>query len=214
LALSLENEFVVVSSLEETWKVLLDLPRVGSCLPGASIEPGEGEGTLIGTMRVKLGPMTMRYSGIAEIEEVDPHHHVAVFRVHGQELRGQGTASARIRNTLSQVEAGTRVTVQTELNVTGRPAQFGRGIMQGVAASLLDQFADCLSQTMSDSGDDSSRYRASEYAEGQATEATAGSRAPALPLTRVLTDMLRQQLTSLRPLQQLRQLLTKTRKRK
>jgi uncharacterized protein len=149
MALMLENEFVVAAPVEPTWRMLLDLERVATCLPGASVEPSEEDGTLLGKMRVKLGPVTMDYKGTARLEDVDEESRTAVVAVEGKETRGQGSASAKIRNTLSEEGSGTRVRVETQLTVTGRPAQFGRGIMQDVAAKMLSDFAQCLSETLS-----------------------------------------------------------------
>jgi len=149
VALNLENEFVVAAPIGTTWKTLLDLERVAGCLPGARIEPGAEAGTYLGSMRVKLGPVSMSYEGTAKLENVDEASHTAVFAVHGKETKGQGSASATIRNRLVDEAGSTRVLVETELSVTGRPAQFGRGIMQDVAASMLGDFAKCLSEMMS-----------------------------------------------------------------
>jgi carbon monoxide dehydrogenase subunit G len=146
----LENEFVVSAGVEPTWRLLLDLERVSRCLPGAAVDPGGEDGRLHGTMRVKLGPIAMTYKGTARLDEVDESARVAVVAVEGKETKGQGSSSARIRNTLAAEGERTRVRVETELNVTGRPAQFGRGIMQDVAAKMLGDFADCLSRTLAD----------------------------------------------------------------
>jgi carbon monoxide dehydrogenase subunit G len=142
--LKFENEFAVAAPLERTWTTLLDLQRVAQCLPGATIQPASADGSYEGSMRVKVGPVTIDYKGVARLTEVDEAAHVAVFNVQGKELRGQGTASATIRNSLVAEDGTTRVLVETELSVTGRPAQFGRGIMQDVAGSMLDDFAKSL----------------------------------------------------------------------
>jgi carbon monoxide dehydrogenase subunit G len=148
MALTLENEFVVSAGLESTWRLLLDLERVSRCLPGAAVESGGDDGALLGTMRVKLGPIAMNYKGTARLDDVDEVARTAVVAVEGRETRGQGFASARIRSTLAAEGDATRVRVETEMNVTGRPAQFGRGIMQDVATKMLADFADCLSKTL------------------------------------------------------------------
>jgi carbon monoxide dehydrogenase subunit G len=150
VALKLENEFVVDAPLDRTWQTLLDLERVGGCLPGATIEPA-GDGSYKGAMKVKLGPVSMNYAGTARLESVDEAAHTAVFAVQGKETRGQGSASATIRNRVVPEGASTRVFVETELSVTGRPAQFGRGIMQDVAASMLGDFSRRLSALMAES---------------------------------------------------------------
>ena len=148
MALKFENEFVVDAPIEPTWHTLLDLPRVARCLPGATIEPVSEDGSYQGSMRVKVGPVTMDYKGVATLTEMDEAARVATFNVQGKELRGQGTASATIRNSLVAEGDSTRVLVETELSVTGRPAQFGRGIMQDVAGSMLADFAKSLSEMM------------------------------------------------------------------
>lgn len=146
MALKLQNEFVVSSPIEKTWTTLLDLGRVSRCLPGAVLEPNGGDGSYRGSMKVKLGPVTTEYRGVVRLEEVDEDAHAASFHVQGKETKGQGTASATIHNRLLPENGGTRVVVETELSVTGRPAQFGRGIMQDVAAKMLDEFARRLEQ--------------------------------------------------------------------
>jgi uncharacterized protein len=148
MALKFENEFVVDAPIERTWHTLLDLPRVARCLPGATIEPVSEDGSYQGSMRVKVGPVTMDYKGVATLTELDEAARLATFNVQGKELRGQGTASATIRNSLVAEGDSTRVLVETELSVTGRPAQFGRGIMQDVAGSMLADFAKSLSEMM------------------------------------------------------------------
>jgi uncharacterized protein len=143
--MKLRNEVVVAAPLEETWRTLLDVPRVARALPGASIESDGVEGIYRGTMRVKLGPVTTEYTGAATLEDADEDERVATFRVQGREARGQGTATATITNRLvSEVEGATRVIVETELAITGRAAQFGRGILEDVSGRLLDEFASRL----------------------------------------------------------------------
>ena len=148
MGLKLEDKFVVAAGIEPTWAMLLDLSRVASCLPGATVEPGAEEHAYRGSMRVKFGPVTVDYKGTALLEHVDEAERVVVVAVDGKETRGQGSASARIRNRLVAEGGATRVHVETELSVTGRPAQFGRGIMQDVAAQILGEFAGRLSELL------------------------------------------------------------------
>jgi carbon monoxide dehydrogenase subunit G len=145
MALRFENEFSVAAPIEEVWSLLLDLERVAGCLPGASIRPTEESGTFAGSMRVKLGPVAMDYKGTAKLEHVDPQERTATFAIRGKEARGQGTAAATVTNALFLEGDGTRVVVGTNLTITGRPAQFGRGIMQDVADAMLADFARSLS---------------------------------------------------------------------
>jgi uncharacterized protein len=153
MALKLENDFVVAAPIDQVWAVLLDLERVASCLPGATITPSDEPNTYLGTMRVKLGPVTMHYKGKATLGTVDEAARTATFTVEGNETRGNGTASATITNRLREAEVGTKVAVETELSVTGRAAQFGHGIMQDVASAMLSDFAKCLSQVMAGSAE-------------------------------------------------------------
>jgi carbon monoxide dehydrogenase subunit G len=137
----LENEFLVSAPLEQTWLTLLDIERVATCLPGATVQPADADGVFRGGMKMKLGPVTVDYQGTARMLDLDEDEHVATMEARAKETRGQGTASATITNRLTRDGDRTRVTVQTDLNVTGRQAQFGRGIMQDVAERMLGEFA-------------------------------------------------------------------------
>ena len=139
--MKLSNEFVVAAPIERTWNVLLDVPRVARALPGARIEPDSADGAWQGTMKIKLGPVTTEYAGSARLQDVDEDERVAGFFVQGREARGQGTASATITSRLSEADGLTRVVVETDLRVTGRQAQLGRGLMQDVAGALLGEFS-------------------------------------------------------------------------
>jgi uncharacterized protein len=139
--MKLSNEFVVAAHIERTWNVLLDVPRVARALPGARLEPDSADGAWRGTMKIKFGPVTTEYAGSARLQDVDEDERVAGFFVQGREARGQGTASATITSRLSEADGGTRVVVETDLRVTGRPAQLGRGLMQDVAGALLGEFS-------------------------------------------------------------------------
>jgi carbon monoxide dehydrogenase subunit G len=203
LALQLENEFVVAAPVEQTWTALLDLGRVARCLPGATVEPGDEEGTFKGTMRVKVGPMTMEYRGVARIENVDVDSRRAVFGVQGREVRGQGSASATISNALAAEGDVTRVVVETDLSVTGRPAQFGRGIMQDVAAAMLADFAKRLSAMLAQD--------ASHVASPTEVAVVAHRPTEALELTSAVGRALRERLARWSGLAALRRLLSRAR---
>jgi carbon monoxide dehydrogenase subunit G len=145
--MKLENEFTVPAPIEQAWEVLLDVERVAPCLPGAAIEGSEGDSHK-GTMTIKIGPITARYTGTVKIEVSDEAARRAVMRAQARDSRGQGTAGATITSTMQEVEGGTRVHVETDLRVTGPAAQFGRGVMQDVSAKLMGRFADCLAEQM------------------------------------------------------------------
>jgi uncharacterized protein len=210
MALKLENEFVVTAPIEQTWRTLLDLERVAGCLPGAQIARGEDEGTFSGSMRVKLGPVTMDYKGTARIEEVDESNRVAVFILNGKETRGQGSASATIRNQLVDRGGSTQVRVETELSVTGRPAQFGRGIMQDVATAMLADFANCLSAMMSGgNGQDAAGSDGAGTGSSPAGLHPASEQPAPLDLTRTVRGVLARRITGALGLRRLGAFLAK-----
>lgn len=144
----LENSFTVAAPLDRTWRTLLDIERVATCLPGAKIEPGGQDGVYRGAMKMKLGPMTVDYRGTARLQDVDEDTHTASITVQGREAKGQGTAAAVISNHLEAQNGVTKVVAVTDLNVTGRQAQFGRGIMEDVAGTMMSQFAQRLEQEL------------------------------------------------------------------
>ena len=144
--MKLENEFTVDTPPDEAWDVLLDLERVTPCLPGAALTEQTGDDEYKGTIKVSLGPVTQEYEGTVRIEEADESEHRAVLKADGQDARGQGTASATITSTLHEENGGdsTRVHVETDMQITGRAAQFGGGVQQDVAEKIMGQFAECL----------------------------------------------------------------------
>ena len=142
--MKLENEFTVDVPVEDVWEVLLDLERVTPCLPGAALTEESGN-EYKGEMKVRLGPVSQEYEGTVKIEEADESERRAVLKANGKDARGQGTASATITSTLQDEGNGsTKVRVETDMQVTGRAAQFGRGVQQDVAEKLLNRFAECL----------------------------------------------------------------------
>jgi carbon monoxide dehydrogenase subunit G len=145
--MKLENEFTVDTSIDEAWKAMNDLERVTPCLPGAQLTAEVGD-EYEGTMTVKMGPVTQKYNGTVKIEDADESAHRAVIRADGKDARGQGTASATITSTLSEENGGVRVHVETDMQLTGRVAQFGRGMHKEVASKIMGRFADCLEQEL------------------------------------------------------------------
>ena len=146
--MKIDNEFTVGVAIQQAWEVMLDLERIAPCLPGASIQGSEGD-EYQGTMKVKIGPITANYKGTVKFEETDEENRRAVLNATGRDARGQGTASATIVSTLQEEGDSTRVKVETDMKLTGRAAQFGRGIAQDVATKMLTQFADCLEREIS-----------------------------------------------------------------
>ena len=149
--MELEHEFTVPVPVDQAWEVLLDVEKVAPCMPGAVLDTVEDD-SFTGQVKVKVGPITVAYKGTASFLETDAAAHRAVVEAKGRETRGSGTAAATV--TASMVEEGgsTRVTVVTDLAITGKPAQFGRGVMNDVGNKLIGQFADCLATTIADGG--------------------------------------------------------------
>jgi uncharacterized protein len=145
----IDLEFTVGVPVDQAWGRMLDLKKVAPCLPGAAIQEEIGDGEYAGTMKVEIGPIAVGYKGTVKFEETTQRDHRAVLQATGRETRGQGTASATIVSTLREDGDGTRVNVEADLMLTGRVAQFGRGIAQGVATEMLDEFAACLEREIS-----------------------------------------------------------------
>ena len=141
--MKIEDSFRVDVPVEEAWKVLLDLERIAPCLPGAQLTEVEGD-EYRGTVKIKVGPITAQYKGVAQIVEADEANHKVLLKAEGRDTRGQGNASATVTATLVGDGASTTVNIDTDLNITGKVAQFGRGVMADVSSKLLGQFADNL----------------------------------------------------------------------
>ncbi|WP_328600818.1 SRPBCC family protein [Actinomadura physcomitrii] len=131
--------------VDEAWKVLLDVERIAPCMPGATLESADAD-TFTGRVKVRLGPISVVYRGKASFTEKDEDAHRVVIAASGREARGSGTAKATITATLTAQGPETLVLVRTDLAITGRPAQFGRGILADVSSALLGQFADALAE--------------------------------------------------------------------
>ncbi|MFJ9831351.1 SRPBCC family protein [Streptomyces sp. NPDC101169] len=145
--MELHHEFTVPVPVDEAWRALLDIESVAPCLPGATVEEFDGK-TVTGSVKVKVGPVTVTYRGTAVFEEQDAVAHRMVLAASGRETRGQGTARATVTAVLSERDGGTAVAVDTDLKVTGRPAQFGRGVLGEVGDRLVGQFAGCLADRL------------------------------------------------------------------
>jgi carbon monoxide dehydrogenase subunit G len=137
--MEINDSFRVDLPVEETWRVLMDIERIAPCLPGAQLQEIAGE-EFRGVVKVKVGPITAQYKGAAQFESRDDVAHVAVIKGSGRDTRGQGNASATITIRLEPDGEGTAVSVSTDLAITGKVAQFGRGVMADVSAKLLAQF--------------------------------------------------------------------------
>jgi uncharacterized protein len=147
--MELLNSFVVPSDVETAWKTLLDVESIAPAMPGATLTAHRGD-EFDGSVKVKLGPVSMIYNGTAHFVEKNEAEHRVVIDAAGKDTRGTSTAHATVVTALfEETPERTRVEVKTDLSITGRPAQFGRGVMQDVAGRIVDQFAANLSTLMS-----------------------------------------------------------------
>jgi carbon monoxide dehydrogenase subunit G len=150
--MKLEHSFTVPAPIEQAWATFNDLERVVPCFPGATLSSFDSD-EFVGSVKVKLGPVSLQYNGTGTFVERDPATHHAVVEAKGKDRRGNGTATARVTAQLTAAgESETAVTVETDLTVTGRPAQFGRGLIQEVSDKLLGQFVDCLTKELGATG--------------------------------------------------------------
>jgi carbon monoxide dehydrogenase subunit G len=167
----LENSFTVPVSVDEAWRVLLDIERIAPCMPGAALDSVDGD-DFTGRVKVKLGPINLTYQGKASFIEKDEAAHRAVIDARGKDQRGNGTAAATVTADLQAEGPITRVNVLTDLNITGRPAQFGRGVMTDVGNKLLGQFADKLAAQLGEGDAQGNADRAESAAQKAAATAT------------------------------------------
>lgn len=151
--MELNNDFEVAAPVDLVWAVLTDVERIAPCLPGAQLLEIEGD-EFRGVVKIKVGPITAQYKGAASFSERDDVEHRAVLRAEGRDTRGAGNAAADITAELEATDVGTKVTVTTDLTVTGKVAQFGRGVMADVSKKLMGQFAENLSDLIAASGDE------------------------------------------------------------
>jgi carbon monoxide dehydrogenase subunit G len=147
----LEHSFTVPVGIEDAWRVLLDIELIASCMPGAGLDSVDGD-DFTGIVKVKLGPIGLTYKGRASWVEKDAVAHRAVIDARGRDARGNGTANAKVTATLTEAGGSTDVNVITDLDITGKPAQFGRGVMADVGNKLIGQFADCLAGKLTAGG--------------------------------------------------------------
>jgi carbon monoxide dehydrogenase subunit G len=142
--LELTHSFTVPASVEETWRAFNDIEDVAGCFPGATVTSVEGD-DFKGTCKVKIGPISLTYTGAGTFIERDEAARKFVLEAKGKDKRGNGTAGATVTATMTpEAEESTSVEVKTDLSITGKPAQFGRGVIQDVSDKLLQQFIDCL----------------------------------------------------------------------
>ncbi len=161
------NEFTVPVGVDKAWEILTDLERIAPCLPGASLSSVEGDEHK-GSVKIKVGPITANYAGVARFESKDVEQRIAVLRAEGRETKGQGNASAVVTARLIPDGDSTRVTVDVDLTIAGRVAQFGRGVLGEVSEKLMGEFAARLAELIGQSGSSTSE-------ESKTTESSVGA---------------------------------------
>jgi len=174
--MDLEHSFIIPVPPEQAWQALLDVEQVAPCMPGATVDGFDGE-VISGKIKIKVGPVQMTYAGKARFTEKDEATKTVVLEASGKETRGSGTASATIRSSLQDEAGQTRVLVRTTMTVTGRPAQFGRGVMAEVGGRIIGKFASNLAAELS--GEGTTQQAASAPAATAPAEATQAAGAPA-----------------------------------
>lgn len=145
--MQLEHSFTVPRPADEVFAVLRDVERIAPCMPGATLDAVDGD-EFTGNVKVKVGPMQLTYTGSARFVDVDETGRKATIEALGKETRGGGRASATVNTELTEEDGRTHVRVVTDLSITGRPAQFGRGVIADVGDKLIGQFAECLEQRL------------------------------------------------------------------
>ncbi len=145
--MELSHQFTVPIGVEETWAHFNDIASVAECFPGAQVTDAD-ESSFAGSVKVKLGPIALQYNGSGTFVEKDEAAHRFVVDAKGKDKRGNGTAGAKVTVSMADAGGSTDVSVETDLAITGKPAQFGRGVMQDVSDKLLGQFVSCLEQRL------------------------------------------------------------------
>lgn len=181
--MELEHQFSVPVPVDQAWQVLLDIDRIAPCMPGATVETFDGQ-TIVGRVKVKVGPIQVTYAGTATFTDKDEAARRAVIEANAKEARGAGTAAATITAVLHDSGGtSTDVTVTTDLAITGKPAQFGRGVMADVGNKLLGRFADCLADELT-AGEAAAAPVEAAGAPGEAAGAPGGAAGAPAPAAR------------------------------
>jgi carbon monoxide dehydrogenase subunit G len=144
----IENSFDVAAPVEDAWALLMDVPRIIPCMPGAQLTDTIDDDHWKAQMAVKLGPISLMFDTAVARETADEAAHRAVLSADAREAKGRGSARATIESTLAAQDGGTRVDIVTDLALTGPVAQYGRGLVQSVASQLTASFANCLQQQL------------------------------------------------------------------
>ena len=173
--MQLENTFTVPAGIDEAWAAFNDPRRVAPCFPGATLDSYEDD-SFTGTVKVKLGPISLTYKGKGTFVERDEAAHKVVIEASGRDSRGNGTASATVTGTLkADGDAQTTITMVTDMTVTGRPAQFGRGVMADVSDKIVGQFSSCLANKLGPGAATADEAAPAEAADKSATSGTSAA---------------------------------------
>ena len=150
--MELKNEFRVGVPIEQAWRTLTDIEYIAPCMPGAQLTEIDGE-EFKGQVKVKVGPITAQYKGTAKFKEKDESQHRLVLDATGRDTRGAGNAAAEVTAEMTSDGDGTKIVITTDLKVTGKVAQFGRGVMADVSEKLIGQFVESLEQKLVESNE-------------------------------------------------------------
>jgi carbon monoxide dehydrogenase subunit G len=179
----LQHTFTVPAPIEQAWSTLLDVEGIAPCFPGAALTGVSGD-EFSGTVKVKLGPVSLQYAGKGRFVERDEAAHRLLLEANGSDKRGNGTAGATVTARLEpDGDSATTVVVETDLKVTGRPAQFGRGVLQDVGGKIIDQFATCLASRMAAPPEPSASDTSSDASSDTPSDASGTTSATAAPAT-------------------------------
>src|SRR5258707_5896610 len=178
--MEITDSFRVSTPIDATWKVMLDIEGIAPCMPGAQLQEVDGD-EYRGVVKVKVGPITGKYKGSARLAEVDEPNRRIVIDASGRDTRGQGNAKATIVVTMTPEGGGTKVDVATDLSITGKVAQFGRGVLVDVSSKLMGQFVENIERdVLSTAGGGDTTHAGGAYEqalEGAVTSATADAAA-------------------------------------
>ncbi|MCW2631284.1 MAG: carbon monoxide dehydrogenase subunit [Pseudonocardia sp.] len=140
----IENEFEVAAPLDKVWDHFLDVPKIAPCMPGAELTEVAGDGVYKGRLLTKMGPVSLTFTGTAQIIEQDPAAKRIVMKASGSESKGKGQAEMTVTSTLERSGSGTKVKVSQDIQIAGALAQFGRGMISDVTTVLMRSFASCI----------------------------------------------------------------------
>ena len=187
--MELKNEFRVGVPIEQAWATLTDVEYIAPCMPGAKLTEIDGE-EFKGQVKIKVGPITAQYNGVAKFTEKDESRHRLVLDASGRDSRGAGNAAAEVTAEMTADGDETHIVITTELKVTGKVAQFGRGVMADVSEKLIGQFVESLEQKLLETaataagGDEDSEMTASQETDSQddaSAQETSGPRKIDMP---------------------------------